>query len=65
MFQPIVLFNTLVKLTEKIISEKLQNQPITSNFVHPNQLGRLEQHLNTDTGIFLTHLICSEWAKGL
>jgi len=35
----------LGKFIEKIIGEKLQRQSITSNFVHPNQLGGLENAL--------------------
>ena len=39
MFCPIVLLNTLEKLIEKVIGERLQHYSITSNFVHSNQLG--------------------------
>jgi len=56
-FCPIVLPNTLEKLIEKVISKRLQFQSISNNFIHPNQLGGLKQHLTIDTGIFLTHLI--------
>lgn len=38
MFQPIVLLNMLGKLIENVISDRLQNQSITLNFVHPNQM---------------------------
>jgi len=50
---------------EKIIGEKLQFQLISKNFVHPNQLGELKQHLTMDTGVFLTYLIHSGWVKNL
>jgi len=38
MFQPIVLLNMLGKLIKNVISDRLQNQSITLNFVHPNQM---------------------------
>jgi len=65
MFHPIVLLNTLEKLIEKVIREKLQYQSIALNFVHPNQLGGLEQQSTTNTSIVLTYLIQSGWVKGL
>jgi len=58
-FQPIFLLNTPVKLIEKVIGERLQVQYISSNFIHPNQLGGLKQWSTTDTGLFLIHLICT------
>ena len=64
-FWPIVLFNMLGKCIKKIISERLQVQSISSNFVHPNQLGGLKQQSTTDTGLYLIHLICTRWVKGL
>jgi len=63
-FCPIVLLNTIEKLIEKVISNKIQVHLITSNFLHPNQLGGIKQHLTTDVGLFLTHLIQVEWTKG-
>jgi len=42
-FCPIVLLNTLGKLIEKIISERLQFQVVSKNFIHPNQLEGLKQ----------------------
>ena len=60
MFYPIVLLNTLRKLIEKLIDERLQNQSITIDFIHPNQLDGLKQHSNIDADIFLIHLISSE-----
>ena len=64
-FQPIVLFNTLGKFIKKVISERLQTQSISSNFVHSNQLGGLKQHSTTNAGLFLTHLIYTGWVTGL
>jgi len=40
-------------------------QFISFNFVHPNQLGGLKQQSTTDTGLYLTYLICIGWVKGL
>jgi len=42
MFHPIILLNTLEKLNEKVIREKLQYQSIAFNFLHSNQLGGLK-----------------------
>jgi len=39
----IVLLNTLGKLIEKVISERLQIYSIASNFVHTNQLEDIKQ----------------------
>jgi len=65
MFQPIILLNTLEKLFKQVISKRLQNQTISSNFVHPNQFGGLKQCSITDTGLYLTHLTYTGWVKGL
>ena len=65
MFCPIVLFNILGKLIEKVIREKLQYQSINSNFIHSNQLDGLKQCLTTGADIVLTHLIHLGWVKGL
>jgi len=43
MFRPIVLLNTLSKLIEKFIGERLQFQVLLKNAIHPCQLGRLKQ----------------------
>ena len=56
-FCPIILLNTLEKLIKNIIGEKLQYQFIASNFIHPNQLNRLKQHLITNVNIIFTYLI--------
>ena len=63
-FQPIVLLNTLGKLIEKVIAERLQFTVMSNDFTHLNQLDRLKFKSTTDTGIVLTHIIWSEWAKG-
>jgi len=42
-FQYIILFNTIGKLTEKVLSNKIQVYSITSNFIYPNQMGGIRQ----------------------
>ena len=42
-FRPIVLLNTLSKLIEKVIGERLQFQLIFKSIIHPYQLGRLKK----------------------
>jgi len=59
MFRLIVLLNTLSKLIEKFIGERLQFQAISKNVIHPYQLGGLKQCSTTDAGVVLTHLICT------
>jgi len=64
-FCSIVLLNTLRKLIEKSISERLQIYFITSNFVHLNSLGGIKQCSTTDINLYLTHLIYIAWIKEL
>ena len=64
-FRPIVLLNTLEKLIEKVIGERLQLQAISNNFIHQSQLGGLKFKSTTDAGIALTHIICTGWIKHL
>ena len=64
-FRPIVLLNTLGKLIEKVIRERLQFQVISNNFIHQSQLGRLKLKSTTDADIALTHFICTGWIKNL
>ena len=40
-FQPIVLLNTLGKLIEKVIAERIQFTVTSNNLIHPSQLGGL------------------------
>ena len=42
-FQPIILLNTIGKLIEKAISNRIQVYSIVTNFLHPNQLGSICQ----------------------
>ena len=63
-FRPIVLLNTLGKLIEKAIVERIQFLVTSNNFLHPSQLGGLKFKSTSDVGIALTHIICSDWSKG-
>jgi len=56
-FHPIVLLNTLSKLIEKVVTERLQFHVIRNDFIHPSQLGSLKFKSTTDAGIALTHVI--------
>ena len=64
MFRPIVLLNTLEKLIEKVIAERLQFIVVNNNFIHPSQLGGLKFESTMDVRVALTHIMCSGWAKG-
>ena len=64
-FQPIVLLNTIGKLFEKMIGERLQFLLISNNFVHLCQLDELKHRSTTNAGIALTHLIRVGWVKNL
>ena len=56
-FCPIVLLNTLSKLIEKVIAERLQFTVASNNFIHPCQLGGLKFKSTADAGIALTYII--------
>jgi len=62
-FCPIVLLNTLGKLIEKVIAERLQFIVTNNNFIHPSQLGGLKFKSTLDAGVALTHIVRSGWAK--
>ena len=63
--RPIVLLNTVGKLIEKVIRERLQFQPALNNFIHPSQLGSLKFKSITDAGVALTHIMYFGWVKNL
>jgi len=63
-FCPIILLNTLSKLVEKVIAERLQFIVASNDFIHPSQLGSLKFKSTSDASIALTHIICSGWTKG-
>ena len=56
-FRPIILLNTLGKLIEKFIGDKLQFHVISNNFIHQSQLGELKFKSTTDVDILLMHII--------
>jgi len=59
LFRPIALLNTVGKLIEKVIRERLQFNTASNNFIHPSQLGGLKFKSMIDVGIALTHIIRS------
>ena len=63
-FCPIVLFNTLSKLIEKVVAKRLQFIVVSNDFIHPSQLGGLKFKSTMDAGITLIHIVQSGWAKG-
>jgi len=63
-FHPIVLLNTLGKLIEKVIAERIQFTVASNDFIHPSQLGGLKFKSTSDARIALTHIIQSGWSKG-
>jgi len=56
-FRSIVLLNTLGKLIEKIIRERLQFHVVNNNFIHPSQLEGLKFKLIIDVEVTLIHII--------
>ena len=64
-FRPIILLNTVGKLIEKVIIERLQFTTAANNFIHPSKLDGLKFKSMTDTGIALTHIIQTGWVKNL
>jgi len=59
-----MLLNTLGKLIEKVIAERLQFIVTSNNFIHPSQLGGLKFKSTADAGIALTHIVRLGWTKG-
>ena len=64
-FRPIVLLNTVGKLIEKVIRERLQFNTASNEFIHPSQLSGFKFKSTIDAGIVLTHIICTGWVKNL
>src|SRR5437660_725839 len=56
-FRPIVLLNTLGKLVEKMLANRLQFEAQKFSIFHPNQFGGVRQHSTEDAGIYLTHIV--------
>ena len=65
LFRPIVLLNTVGKLIEKVISNRLQFHVALNSFIHLSQLGGLKFKSTTDAGIMLMHIIHLGWVKNL
>ena len=63
-FHLIILLNTLGKLIEKAIADRIQFIVASNNFLHPSQLGGLKFKSTSDAGIALTHIIHLGWSKG-
>jgi len=64
-FRPIALLNTLEKLIEKMLSNRIQYDMIAYDLVDPNQFGGICQRSTKDAGLYLTHLVRTGWARGL
>ena len=62
-FWPIVFLNTLGKLIEKVIAERLQFHVAKNNFIHSSQLGGLKFKSTINVGVTLTHIIWLGWIK--
>ena len=64
-FHSIVLLNTIEKLFEKIIRERLQFLTISNNFIYLCQLGSFKHRSTIDTSVILTHFIQLGQVKNL
>jgi len=62
-FRPIVLLNTLGKLIEKAIAERLQFTVAANDFIYPCQLGGLKFKSTANASIVLSHIVRSGWVK--
>jgi len=58
-FYPIVLLNTLGKLIEKVVAERLQFLVVKNDFIYSSQLGGLKFKSITDADIALTYIVRS------
>jgi len=58
-FRPIVLLNTMGKLIEKVIRERLQFNTTANDFIHSSQLSSLKFKSIIDVGVALIHIIQS------
>ena len=65
LFRPIILLNTLGKLIEKVISNRIQLHVVANNIIHYSQLGGLKFKSTTDMGVVLIHFIRMGWVKNL
>jgi hypothetical protein len=60
-FRGIVLLNTLGKIFEKMLSNRLQFEAAEHGVLHPNQFGGVGQNSTKDAGCFLTHVVWPGW----
>jgi hypothetical protein len=65
LFFPIVLLNTLGKMFEKVLSNRLQFEAVKHGVLHPNQFGGICQNSTKDADCFLTHIVCTGWCAKL
>ena len=63
-FRPIVLLNTLGKLIEKVVTERLQFMVASNEFIYLSQLGGLKFKSTSDASVALIYIVQSGWAKG-
>jgi hypothetical protein len=64
-FRLIVLLNTLGKMFEKMLSNRLQFEAAEHGVLHPNQFEGVCQNSTEDAGCFLTHIIRAGWRAKL
>jgi hypothetical protein len=64
-FCPIVLLNTLGKMFEKMLSNRLQFEAAKHGVLHPNQFRGVCQNSTEDAGCFLTHVVQAGWRAKL
>jgi len=63
-FYPIVLLNTLGKLFEKAIANRLQWEAACFKLLHSCQFEGVQQNSTEDAGSYFTHLVRAGWTKG-
>jgi hypothetical protein len=61
----IVLLNTLGKMFEKMLSNRLHFEAAKHGVLHPNQFGGVHQNSTKDAGCFLTHVVQAGWCAKL
>ena len=64
-FRPIMLLNTMGKLIEKVIGDRLQFHVVLNNFIYQSQLEGLKFKFTTDIGIAFTYFIHMRWIKNM
>jgi hypothetical protein len=64
-FPLIVLLNALGKVSEKMLSNRLQFEAAKHGVLHPNQFGGVRQNSTKDAGCFLAHVVRAGWRAKL